>query len=240
MTKAFSILITLTILLSCSNNEDTINKTNIITQATAICDTFPTDNPNAKDYKKALSTWLETTSLDWFLENRQSVWREARVWNINNISLDSNSMLKCLSEKQRNPFLYIPNHFYAIAKNGNEYFEFFIVNNTQDTLLLPMLDKVISNISSSISLRTNEDTLSQWLTFQKTDKNAACANSNLETKLPPQTAIKAQIESDYLNMGDITVHYRLELTLDKQRILSNSIRIKLMKKQLPFLRMSFD
>lgn len=202
MTKSFSILIPLIILLSCANDDNINNKakTNITTKTTTICDTFPIDNPNVKDYKKALSIWLETTSLDWFLKNRQSVWREAKAWSINNISLNSNSNLKCLADKQNNLFLYIPNHFYALTKNGNEYFDFFIVNNTQDTLLLPMLDKVISNISSSISLPTNSDTLNQWFSFQKTHKNTACANSNLETKLPPQTAIKAQIESDYLNM----------------------------------------
>lgn len=209
-------------------------------QSVVTCDTFTIDKPKIKDYKKTLSVWLETTSLDWFLEKRQTAWREAKAWNINTLLVDRNSILKCLATEQKNLFLYIPNHFYDKAKNGNEYFQFFIVNNSKDTILIPRLDAVINNISSSISYISNVDTLQQWLSFQQTMKFVECGNSYWTMKLPPKTAIKSQIESDYLYLGDTTVNYRLELTLDKKKIVSNEIKISLMKKQLLYLGKPFD
>lgn len=59
-------------------------------------------------------------------------------------------------------------------------------------------------------------------------------------KVAPKTAIKSQIESGYLYLGDTAVNYRLELTLDKQKIVSNVIKINLMKKQLLYLGKLFD
>jgi hypothetical protein len=57
----------------------------------------------------------------------------------------------------------------------------------------------------------------------------------LTKRLAPKTAIESQIESQYIGLGDTTVDYRIELNLNKQTIVSNSIKINLMKKQLPYL-----
>lgn len=236
------ILIVIFTLISCFSNNNTTKKIENAdtTQLVSVCDTFSVDKPPVKDYKKTLSAWLETTSLDWFLEKRQMAWREAKVWNINTFSIDSNSILKCLSQKQKNLFLYIPNHYYNKEKNGNEYFQFFIVNNSKDTILIPSLDDIINNISTSISYISQVDTSQHWLSFQETDKVVECGNSNWTMKLPPKRAIKSQIESDYLYLGDTTVNYRIELTFGKQKIVSNTIKINLMKKQLPYLGKSFN
>lgn len=46
---------------------------------------------------------------------------------------------------------------YDREKNENVYFQFFIVNNSKDTILIQRLDAVINNISSSISYTLNVD-----------------------------------------------------------------------------------
>lgn len=232
---------------ACNNSDKTKYNENVTdnvdttkrNQPIIICDTFTLDRQPVKDYKKVLSVWLETTSLDWFLEKRQSTWREAKTWKKKTFPIDSNSIIKCLCNKNKSIFLYIPNHFY-IKKNGNEYFQFFIVNNSKDTIKIPCLDAVINNISSSVSFITNSDTLQQWLFFQQTGKFVECGNSRWTMKLPPKTAIESQIESQYIGLGDTTVDYRIELILDKQTIVSNSIKINLMKKQLPYLGKKFE
>lgn len=211
MTRFLSILtiLSLTVLSACNNSDtakrngkvtDTVASTNII-QPIIICDTFQIDKPKMKDYKKAYYVFLETTSLDWFLEHRQSLWREAKAWHIKTSSVDSNSIIKCLCSKRQNIFLYIPNHFYNQEKNGNEYFRFYIVNNSSDTIQIPRLDNVINNISSSIS---TGDTL-KWLSFQQTDKIIGCGNSIWTMKLPPKTATLSEIESDHINGSTPTV-----------------------------------
>jgi hypothetical protein len=240
--RPFLIFIVCIALTSCSGNDYQIKNIAIADTlpAVAICDSCAIDQPKIKDYRKELSVWLETSSLDWFLEKRQSAWREAKAWEINTILIDSNPILNCLSAKQKDIFLYIPNRFYEKAKNGNEYFQFFIVNNSKDSILIPRLDAVINNISSSISYTSNLDSLQKWLSFQETNKFVECGNSYWTMKLPPRTAIRSQIESGYLFLGDTAVNYRLELMLGKQKIISNSIKINLMKKQLPYLGKPFD
>ena len=214
-----------------TNTAVTINAT----PAVINCDTFRTDRQPVKDYKKALNVWLEDSSLDWFLEKRQSAWREAKAWHNKTFAVDSNAIVQCLCTTRKNVFLYIPNHFYIREKNGNEYFLFYIVNNSSDTVEIPCLDAIINNISSSVSYPSKNDTLQQWLVFQGTCAIVECGNSRWTRKLPPHTAIESEIESDYTGMGDTTVDYRLELRLGKQLIISNSIKINLMKKQLPYL-----
>lgn len=193
------------------------------------------DQQPVKDYKKALKVWLEDSSLDWFLENRQSAWREAKAWHNKIVAIDSNSIIQCLCRTRKNVFMYIPNHFYESKKNGNEYFLFYIVNNSNDSVKIPCLDAIINNISSSVSYPAKSDTLPQWFVFQGTCALVECGNSYWARKLPPHTAIESEIESDYTGMGDTTVDYRLELRLGKELISSNSIKINLMKKQLLYL-----
>lgn len=235
------------IFISCNNSDtakindtatDTIDANSLL--PVIHCDTASIDVQPVKDYKKALSVWLETTSLDWFLEKRQSVWREAKAWKNKVLPIDSNPILKCLCNDYELTFLYIPNHFYIKEKNGNEYYKFFIVNNSTDTINIPFLDAVVNNISSSISLHSNSDPLQQWVSFQQTDRLVDCGNSYWTMKLPPKQAIESHIESQYIGLGDTTVEYRLELNLDNRKIASNSIKINLMKKQLPYLGNKFE
>lgn len=243
MTRFFLILFAAVALSACNSNDKTIIKSPVPASTVGpviTCDTFPMDKPEIRNAKKALSVWLETTSLDWFLEKRQMAWREAIAWSKKVLPVDSNAILKCLCSEKKNMFLYIPNHFYNKEKNGGLNFQFFIVNNSADTIHIPRIDATVDNISSAISGINNNNTSRQWLSFQQTPKIVECGNSFWTMKLPPQTAIKMQIESEYLNLGDTTVYYRLELTLGEQKIISNSIKINLMKKQLPFLGKPFD
>lgn len=218
-----------------SKYSDKVASTNII-KPNITCDTFQTDQPKIKDYKRAYKVFLETTSLDWFLENRKSLWREAKARHIKTFSVDSISIIKCLCTNSQNVFLYIPNKYYNQRKNGNEYFLFYIVNNSSDTIEIPYLDNIIDNISSSVS---TGDSL-RWFLFQRTDQIIDCRNSLRTMKLPPKNVIQSEIESDLINVGDTTVDYRLELTLGKQKIVSNSIKINLLKKQLPYLDKKFE
>ncbi len=201
-----------------------------------MCDSFQIDKPKIKDYKEAFKGLFEPNSPDWFLENNQSIWREAKAWHTSTFLVDSNPIIKCLSNNLKTVFLYIPNHFYSQKKNGNEYFRFYIVNNSSDTVQIPRLDNVVNNISSSIS---TGDSL-KWLSFQYTDKIIDCGNSIWTMKLPPKMATLSEIESDRVNLGDTVVDYRLELTLGKQKIVSNSIKIYLLKKQLRYLDKQSD
>jgi hypothetical protein len=240
----FPVWIVVFSLISCANNDPV--KTNYpdshinSTPNGVACDTNTVDQPPVKDYRQSLAVWLETTPLDWFLRYRQSAWREAKAWNSKPVSVDSNSIIKCLCAGKKNIFLYIPNHFYTRLKNGTEYIDFLIVNNTSDTIAIPCIDDVINHISSSVSAGLSNSTAQQWLSFQETAKIAECGNSYWVMKLPPKTAIASQLEAGYLNLGDTAVNYRLELTVDRQKIVSNSIRINLMKQQLPYLGKPVD
>lgn len=244
MTRHATFIVTISLALTACSNQTADKSTTAVSDTTATihtstvlnCDTFSLDKPKTKDYKKALKVWLEDCTLDWFLKYRQPVWGEAKAWHIKTFSIDSNSFVKCLTEGKKNIFLYIPNHFYIQEKNGNEYFQFFIVNNSADTIQIPRIDKVINNISSFIS---TGDT-SKWISFQQTTMFVDCGNSYWTMKLAPKTAIESQIECDYLNLGDTTVDYRLELSLGKQTITSNRIKVNLMRKQLQFIGKNFD
>lgn len=234
-------LFAVVMLAACGNNNEPVKNSDpvAVTKPVVICDTFPLDDPPVKKNSVVLNVWLETTSLDWFLEKRQSAWREAKTWCGKIIPIDSNTILKCVASERKELFLHIPNHFYKKAKTGSEYFQFFIVNNTADSVTLPLLDAVINNISSSVK-NISKDSAGNWLSFQQTSKMIGCGNSIRTMKLPPQTALAAEIESDFLNLGNEPLDYRIELTLGKQKIVSNTIGIHLMKKQLPFLGKDFD
>jgi hypothetical protein len=133
------------------NNDKTSNQSSFPADSEKLisaCDTFPPDTPEIRDPKKFLSSWLETTSLDWFLDKRQTVWREAITWGNKISPIDSNSIIKCLFTGKENISLYIPNHFYNKEKNGNRYSIFFIINNSPDTILIPHIDAMIENITS--------------------------------------------------------------------------------------------
>lgn len=242
MPRYFLIVIVIIALTACGN--DKVNTKSSVPADTIkpviSCDTFAIDKPEIRDAKKVLSVWLETSSLDWFLDKRQMAWREAIAWSRKTFPTDSNAIIKCLCNEKKNVFLYIPHHFNYIEKTWNQYFQFFIVNNSTDTIPIPRFDATIDNIGSSVSSISKDSVSQQWLSFQQTSKLIECGNSFWTMKLPPHTAITSQIESDYLNLGDTSVYYRLELTLGKQKIISNSIKINLMKKQLPFLGKPFD
>ncbi len=243
MTRFFLLLFAAAILSACNSNDKTIIKSQVPVSTidpVMTCDTFPVDKPEIRNAKKVLSVWLETASLDWFLDKRQMAWREAIAWSKQVFPVDSNPIIKCLCNEKKNIFLYIPNHFYQKEKNGNLYFQFFIVNNSADTILIPRIDATVDNISSAVSCINSNDTSRQWLLFQQTSKMVECGNSFWTMKLPPKTAIKTQIDSEYLNLGDTTFDYRLELTLGNQKITSNSVKINLMKKQVPFLGKPFN
>jgi hypothetical protein len=237
--------IILAVLSACDSSDNVAKETDTADTTAAIhnstfvnCDTFAIDTQPKKEYKKAFDVWLQTTSLDLFLEEKQSVWREAKAWNNNTLSINSNAIIKCLCENKKNLFLYVPNHFYIKEKNGNEYFQFFIVNNSTDTVQMPSLDAMVNNISSSVSY--GSDSAQQWLSFQQTNKFVECGNSRWTKKLPPGTAIESEMECYYIGLGDTTVNYRVELTVDKQTFFSNSIKINLMKNQLPYLGKPFN
>ena len=238
----------LTILTACSNSESgkkncnvlNVTSSNVNKKTINSCDTFSMDKQPMKDYKESLSVWLETTTLEWFLQRRQSVWREAKVWINETCPIDNISIIKCLSNDTEKIFLYIPTHFYKKDKHGNEYFQFFIVNNSKDTIKIPCHDRIIDNISSSVSLTSNNVSVQQWLSFQKTDSFVECGNSIWTMKLAPKTVIISEIESQYIGLGDSTVNYRLEFTFEKRKVISNSIKINLMRKQLPYLGKTFE
>jgi hypothetical protein len=240
--RLFFILTILSTLTACTNNEPNPQSSApaVTIKPIITCDTFAIDKPEIREAKKALSVWLEDCSLDWFLEKRQMAWREAIAWSRKIFPVDSNEIIKCLCNEKKNIFLYIPHHFYYKQKNGNRYFQFFIVNNSTDTIPIPRIDAVIDNVASSVSYIANDNTSQQWFSFQKTSKLVECGNSFWTMKLPPHTVIASQIESEYLNLGDTSVYYRLELTLGKEKIISNDIKINLMKKQMPFLGKPFD
>jgi hypothetical protein len=242
MKKLFLIFTTTIFLLSCNGKKEAEMKEApvLMKEPEIICDTQPVDSPTIKNHKKELGVWLETTSLDWFLEHRQTAWREAKAWANKIIPVNGDSMLKCLSEKKKKVFLYIPNHYFQKEKNGNEYFRFYVVNNSADSIAIPRMDAVINNIGSSVLFSRLADTAEQWLPYQQTDKTVECGNSFWTQKLPPKTAIEAQMESGFTNMGGEWAHYRLELTFGKEKITSNSIKIGFMKKQLPYLGKSFE
>jgi hypothetical protein len=237
MKKLFLIFATITFLLSCNGKREAEMKEAhvLFNGPEMICDTQPVDTPIIKNHKKELNVWLETTSLGWFLEHRQTAWREAKAWGNKIIPIDSNLLLKCLCAKGQKIFLHIPNRHLQKEKNGNEYFRFYIVNNSTDSIPIPRIDAVINNISSSVSFSVAKDTVQQWLSYQQTDKTVECGNSFWTQKLPPKTAIEAQLESGFMNLGGEWANYRLELTLGNEKLTSNSIRIGFMKKQLPFL-----
>jgi hypothetical protein len=229
--------------MSCHNAD---KNTNTITtekkqadQPVINCDTFALDKPPIKDDKKALAVLLETSSLDWFLEKRQSMWREAIAWASpyeKKIPVDSNTLIECIGLNRNDVFIYIPHQFYLKEKKGNEYFRFFIVNNTDDTLAIPRIDAVIDSIRSSVSALTTPD---NWISYQETSRLVECGNSFWTMKLAPHTAMESRLDSYYMNMGDTTFNYRIEMLLPGRKIVSNPIQINLMRKQVPYLGKSF-
>lgn len=242
--KKIALLIAIVFLAASCGSKDNTAKKSIPIDSTAkivtVCDSASIDNPSIKNYKKSLAVWLEDSSLDWFLEKRQMAWREAIAWSKKIFPVDSNALIKCIGSEKRTIFLYIPNHFFKRTKNGNEFFTFYIANNSSDTVLVPRIDAVINNISSSVSFTSASGSVQQWLSFQQTSKIVECGNSFWTMKLPPKTVIESQIESDFLNLGDTAVNYRLELVLGNRKIISNPIKIHLMKQQVPYLGKSFQ
>lgn len=243
---AITLFVATIFLCNCENIESgkSLKKETVLENrisSSVICDTAEMDRQSVKDHNKALAVWLETTSLDWFLEKRQSAWREAVAWGKKILPIDSIPVIKCLSKGNDTCFLYIPNQYYIKRKNGNEFFRFFIVNNSNDSLTLPCIDATIDSISSSVSFISENNRPGPWLSFQETNYTMLwCGNSFWTMKLPPKTMIESEIESDYIGLGDTTVNYRLELCLDNRKLFSNSIKISLMKKQLPYLGKEFD
>lgn len=247
ITLRIFIIVLLSALLACNNSGTKSENVNVASISDTIyihpkiveCDTFEVDLQPVKDYKKALSVWLKNTSVEWFLENRQAVWREAKAWNTRILTIDSTPTLQCLANISEPVFLYIPSQYYITEKNGNEYFRFFIANNSRDTISIPCLDAVVNNISTSISTPSDSDS-KQWLPFQQTDMLVMCGNSRWTMKLAPRNAVESRIESSYIGLGDTKVNYRLELTLDDETYISNSIDVYLMNKQLSYMGKSYD
>lgn len=240
--KCFSAPLAVFILLlsACGNHEPQKNTPAHISlpKPLVVCDNDSLDIPPVNKHSITLSVWLEDSSLEWFLDKRQSAWREAKAWGKKIIPIDSNALLKCIAAERKDLFLHIPNHFYKKDKGGNEYFRFFIVNNSADSVSLPMIDAVIDNISSSVRIDKN-DSAGNWLSFQQTGKIVECGNSFHTVTLPPQTAVTAEIESQFLNLGDAGAGYRIELSLNSRKIVSNTIGIHLMPQQLPYLGKTF-
>lgn len=234
-------LVCAVIFSACGSNEREPEKTigNLLREKPRIvCDTAAVDVPPVKKNSVTLDVWLETTSLEWFLDKRQSAWREAKAFSKKIVPVDSNKLLQCLAPERKELFLYIPHRFYKKDKYGNEYFEFYIVNNTEDSVPVPMIDAVVNHISSSARL-TGKDSTGNWLSFQQTTKFVECGNSFHTFLLPPHTAFEAGMECDFINLGAAPVDYRIELDLNGKKIISNTIGIHLMPEQLPFLGKPF-
>lgn len=201
----------------------------------APCDTFAMDRMRMKDPNSALGVWLETTSLSWFLENRQSTWREAKAWHVKTAPVDSNALASCLAKNRKDIFLYIPNHFHVRKRNGNEYIRLLIINNSNNTVPIPRIDSVIDSVTSSVALGDS----ATWRSFQATN-GSSCGNSYFRSLLPPHSLVEVEVECDYIGMGSSLVDYRLELTLAGRTLVSNTIQIPLMNAQLRYMGKPFD
>lgn len=206
--------------------------------APVICDTDSLDRPPVKNAYHALRVHLETVSMDWFIQHRQSMWRETDTWYKKTIAVDSSDLLKCLcSQHEKELFLYIPNRYYVKEKNRSDYFILYIINNSPDSVIIPHVDATINNIGSSVAVPG--DSLN-WLYFQKHEHYSGCGNSHFTTKLAPGMAIETQVDAGYLNMGDMPLLYRVEFKYGDQLIVSNNIPITLMRAQKPYLGKKFD
>lgn len=172
----------------------------------SICDTFKIDRPMRRNYKKDLDFWLKEMTLNEFFIKEQENWRRAKVWAEQVVQIDTNFILKCVSNQNHTLMLYIPHQYYIKTTNGNRFYRFYIINNSEDTVTLSRADDTILNIHSYIAFK---NTPNKWLPFQTFEEYITCGNSDWTMNLPPRVAVEAQIETYYLNFGDSIVNYRL-------------------------------
>src|SRR5437868_2657814 len=245
MSQSLIILLVL-VFASCSNksgsNETAVSKPNTeqVAKPVFVCDTSASDKPFTKNYKKVLSVWLETTSLDWFLEKRQMAWREIISWPQQTPKSNDSMLIKCLLEQPQGAYLYIPHHHYYNVYNGNEYLYYYVVNNSADTIFIPRIENVVDSVYSLVSFMAPDQRSQPWVAFQKSVIPIECGNSKIyKSALPPKQVMRLYFDCQYMNLGDTTVNYKLGMSLPNQTIFSNTIRINLMKKQLPFLGKDF-
>jgi hypothetical protein len=111
----------------------------------------------------------------------------------------------------------------------------YIVNNAFDSLAMPCIDAVVDHISTSVAPVSSSLVPVQWLSYQVTTSIVECGNSFHIRKLPPRTALESNMDNEYTNMGDSIFQYRVELILNEQKIISNAVPIRFMKKQIPYL-----
>lgn len=197
------------------------------------CDTASLQLLPLRNYKKVFYYWRQggAGSLDDFLRTEGDRWRAAKAWHDSTFPIAGHPLLQCLGSRQQGLFLYIPHRFLKSRNNDSDLrIAFYLVNNTDDTLRLPRLDATIDNISSSIAADRKN-----WKGFQQTTPFVACGNSRWAQRLPPRWAVSAEIECDYLFVGDTLVEYRLELKLPRGQILvSNAVRVPLLREQLAY------
>jgi len=200
------------------------------------CDTMRRDSPVTKENSEVLRVWLDGSSLDWFLEKRQSAWREAKVWNKRVGLISENPLVRCVSENEEDLFLYIPHQYYISEYNG-DFFKFYLINMSSDTVKVPALDATIDRMSSSVSY---PDDPNNWLSFQIGDSFVECGNSIWELQLPPLHLIECELEANFIHLGNEELDFRIEFSAEDLSIVSNSIKIRLMKEQLPYLGRVFE
>jgi len=236
--KLITFILLMTLFAACRNNGQKIPDipTNGNVMPTTICDTGKVSILPVKDFRKELRIWTEGTGFEWFMKYRQSVLKDAKAWSGKElIDVDSNKLISCLVEGNEQVKIYIPNDFYSKDKIGNEYINFFFINNTKDTILLPMIDAVIRNLNTRVNLQNDSTKHLQWIQFQETAKFVECGNSYWTWKFPPKKFMKCQLDCQYLNLGDKKVPYTIALELGKDTIISNEIEVNVMPQQIRYI-----
>lgn len=232
VSMVYSCMIVFTLVISCRNNS--IKREQVPTEdSIVICDIDSSEQPKVRNYKTALKyDILYERSLDWFLQHRQSSWRDATAWFERASNIDSSVLIRCISDQRKKEkiIVYIPNKYYT-EKEYNTDIRFYIINNSYDTLKVPRIDATVNFVNSSVSSIYHE----KWLGFQETTHFVECGNSYWTMQLNPRCFIECRIESNYINIGDTTLNYRIDFLSDSIVYHSNAIKINLMKNQLNYI-----
>lgn len=213
-------------LLACNPNK---NSDLLIFSA---CDSDSPSQSKKEEYSVALNYWLEENSLEGFFLEKQDKWKDSKAWRERKGLIQDEPILKCISEKKKATFLYVPKSYYKKIPIGHEYLKFYLVNNTNEVLSIPSFDNTIGNIRSEISSDQRS-----WLRFQEEtpDPGFICGNSFWEDELKPGEFIEINLESDFLGFGDSTVNYRINFALGEDTLVSNTIPVNLLEIQLKIL-----
>ncbi len=149
---------------------------------------------------------------------RLQVWFEKKE-TINAAFLDSQKI-----ESKQALTLIIPSN-YKVVQSGKEFFQIYLLNFSNKTLLIPRIDATLDSISEYIKVEN------KWLQVRKNGRSV-CGNSYYKKQMASHEANLFKWASINQEAGTESLKYKLVFNYRGQEIESNEIEIKLFANQL--------